>query len=286
MGPDGALDLRAIGPLMRFFAEQGAHGTLLSGTTGEGTSLSDEERLALFGEALKVRERHPDWRILAATGTPSLTQSIALSREAFALGCDAVLVLPPYHLRNVSEEGLFRWYAELIEAAVPESGPLLAYHIPQITGIDLSLKLLQRLSQAFPRRFAGIKDSSSDLQHAKEAIEALPGKAILVGNDHLIGPSLAAGSAGAITALGNLCVAASRRIWDQFEAGEDFEAEQIALSRNRNVLDANPSAPAFLKALMPRLEKFPQWTVRPPLLPFDDEKTEQALQDFNESLDG
>ncbi len=283
---NGQIDLEAVPGLIRFFAKQGAHGALLAGTTGEGTNLSDAERIALIGAAIKIREDFPDFRILASTGTPSLTQSIALSQQAFALGCDAVLVLPPYFHRNASEEGLFEWYRQIIEQAVPESCYLLAYHIPQISGVQMPVTLWQRLSNLFPKRFAGIKDSSGDLEHSYRAIAALPGKAVLVGNDHLVGPALRRGGAGAITALANLRVSLLREIWDRFQAGKDNDEQQAALTKSRNVLDQNPSAQAFIKSLMPALFDFPQWELRAPLLPFSNEQAARALNEYRASLNG
>jgi 4-hydroxy-tetrahydrodipicolinate synthase len=280
------LELDSIPGLLNYYADQGAQGALLAGTTGEGTSLSDEERLALFRQGIKIREHFPDFRVLASTGTPSLTQTITLTQQAFDIGCEAVLVLPPFYLRSAPLEGIYQWYAQVLERAVPKNKYLLAYHIPQISGINMPVELFSRLDQAFPNRFAGIKDSTGDLEHAKSAAKALTGKAVLVGNDHLIGPSLAAGSSGAITALANLKVASARKIWDSFGAGENFESEQASLSQARKVLDQHPPAPAFLKALLPNQSELPKWSVRLPLLPFDKSTEQSFRRQYEASLDG
>jgi len=280
------LELDSISGLLNYYADQGAHGALLAGTTGEGTSLSDEERLALFRQGIKIRERFPDFRVLASTGTPSLTQTITLTQQAFEIGCEAVLVLPPFYLSSAPLEGIYQWYVQVLERAVPKDKYLLAYHIPQISGINMPVELFSRLDQAFPNRFAGIKDSTGDLEHARSAVKALPGKAVLVGNDHLVGPSLAAGSSGAITALANLQVASARKIWDSFEAGENFDSEQASLSIARKVLDQHPPAPAFLKALLPNQSALPKWSVRLPLLPFDKSAEQSIRKQYQASLNG
>ena len=123
---------------------------------------------------------------------------------AFADGIDAVVVLPPYYFRHASEDGLLEWYSNLIEQAVPKNKYLLGYHIPQVSGLGLPAHLLGQLNQHFPKRFAGLKDSSGDLAHAREMVDLLPGKAIFVGNDHLLASGLSFGASGAITALANL----------------------------------------------------------------------------------
>ena len=96
--------------------------------------------------ALKVHEQVPGFRLLAGTGTPSLTETIDLTRLAFELGFDAVVTLPPYYFRNATDEGLFNWFEQVITKSVPADGYLLGYHFPGVAGIGFSLELLSRLS--------------------------------------------------------------------------------------------------------------------------------------------
>ena len=279
-----SLDLPSVEALMRFYAARGCHGSLLLGTTGEGTSMSVEERITFWNEAVKVRKKFPDFRLLAATGTPSLSESIALTKRAFADGIDAVVVLPPYFFRNASNDGLYEWYANLIEQAVPLDKYLLGYHIPQVSGIGLSAKLLSRLNEVFPKRFAGLKDSSGDLAHAKKMVALLPGKAVLVGNDHVLAPALSFGASGAITALANLRSPLLRKIWESHHEGQATETLQNELSLSRDVLDQNPSAQSFLKGLLSSLHDFPNWPVRAPLQSFSPEKIAELTHLFELTL--
>ena len=280
---DGSLDHEAIPAYLKFLAERGCHGCLLLGTTGEGPSFNQEERVAVWETAVRVRKANPEFRLLAATGTPSLSESVQLSQAAFELGMEAVVVLPPFYFRNAGEEGLFDWFAQVLEASVPEGKFLLGYHIPQVSGVGLSFELLERLQAAFPQRFAGLKDSSGDLEHAKGLVELLPGKAVLVGNDRLLGPGLSAGASGAITALANLRSPLLREIWEAHLVGESTETLQEALSRSRTALDQNPSAQAFLKALLHELHGFPRWALRPPLRGFEQSQVEKAKADYEAS---
>ncbi len=273
-----------IPALLGFLAERGAHGALLLGTTGEGTSFSPEERLTVMRAAVRVREAHPDFRLLAGTGTPSLSESIALTRAAFDLGYDGVVVLPPYYFRSASDEGLYRWFAALLQAAVPADGALFGYHIPQVSGVGLSLDLLARLRAAFPN-FVGIKDSSGDPDHAA-ALGARFGDDLLVlnGNDRLLSHALRHHAGGAITALANLASPFLRRVWEAHRAGQPDPAAQAILDAGRTVMEDYPPYGPTLKALLHRLHGFPAWGVRPPLLPLAEEQAAEAAERMGRAL--
>ena len=267
---------KAIPPLLEFLARRGCHGALILGTTGEGPSFSPAERLAIMEAATRVRETVPDFRLFAGTGTPSLTETADLTRAAFDLGYDGVVVLPPYYFRTASEEGLFRWFAALLESAVPADGALFGYHIPQVSGVGFSLDLLARLRDAFPN-FVGIKDSTGDPAHA-EALGARFGDDLLVlnGNDRLLSHALANQAGGAITALANLASPFARRVWDAHRRGEADAAAQATLNAARDALEAFPPFAPTVKALLHRLYDFPEWAVRPPLLPLAADKATKA----------
>jgi 4-hydroxy-tetrahydrodipicolinate synthase len=159
---------------------------LLTGTTGEGPSLSIQERLLIYRAAIDVRQSLPGFLLLAGTGTPSLEDTIFLAKEAFSLGFDGVVVLPPYYFRNATDEGLFTWFCHVLDKAIPTDGALLAYHIPPVTGVGFSLDLLARLKDSYPNQFLGLKDSSGDAEWAR-ALGARFGTdlTVLNGNDRL-----------------------------------------------------------------------------------------------------
>jgi len=274
--PEGELDPAAWPRLLAFFAERGAHGALLLGTTGEGTSFSAAERIAVFKAAAAARPE--EFRLLAGTGTPSLTETIALNQAAFELGFEAVVVLPPFFMRNASEDGLFEWYSLVIERSVPESRWLLGYHIPAVSGVPLPLSLLQRLQAAYPTRFAGLKDSTGDQASTVAYAEGLPGCAVLVGNDKLMTGGMQAGAAGAITALANLRSAELRAVYEGFLWGTDASTHQAILDAARSAMDAMPPAPAYLKAMLHAHQGLPLWPVRSPLRDLSPGQVEQAVE--------
>jgi 4-hydroxy-tetrahydrodipicolinate synthase len=153
---------------LKFLATRGCHGIVLFGTTGEGPSFSPAERETLMRAACEARAALPGLRLLAGTGTPSLSETIDLTRLAFDLGFDGALAVPPYYFRSATDNGLFLWFSELIQKAVPADGYLLGYHFPRVAGIGFSMELLARLKDAFPVQFAGIKDSSHDADLARD----------------------------------------------------------------------------------------------------------------------
>ncbi len=278
LGADGALDLDSVSPLMEFLASRGCHGALLLGTTGEGPSFSPGERARLWQAAAQARGRLPGFRLLAGTGTPSLSETIDLTRLAFELGFEGVVVLPPYYFRKASDDGLFDWFSELIRAAVPAGKYLLGYHIPGLAGVGFSLDLLARLKTAFPESFAGLKDSSHDEAFARQLGERF-GRDLLVlsGTDSLLQLALENGAQGCITAPANLISPDLRLVWEAFLQGKDMGAHQPRVTEQRHILEKVSPFPPVLKALIHRLHGMPRWSLRPPLQALSPEVEEQLV---------
>lgn len=265
-----------------FLAQRGCHGALLLGTTGEGPSFSYAERLDIFRAALSVRQEFPHFCLLAGTGTPSLEESASLTRFAFDEGYDGVVCLPPYYFRKVSDDGLFDWFSYLLRRSVPSGGAFLGYHIPPMTGVGFSIELLARLQDAFPDRFAGIKDSSGSPEMACQLGERF-GKDLLVlnGNDGLFSLALENQAGGCITAMANLYSPLLRQVWEAFQARRPNPQAQAMLGKLRRVLESVPPFPPLLKALLPHLHAFNSWQVRPPLKPVPEASVQQVLADLH-----
>lgn len=262
-----SIDLDWVPIYLSFLARRGCHGALILGTTGEGPSFAHAERGMMMRAAKSVLEEHPNFRLLAGTGTPSLEETIQNTRAAFDLGFDGAVILPPYYFRKVTDDGLFAWYKEIIQRAVPRDGAVFGYHFPSVSGVPLSTELLARLKDAFPDCFLGVKDSSGSLEHAIQLGERFGKDLItLIGNDRIFAPALAALASGCITAMANVCSPALRRIWEGFLSGETDAETQRLLEAGRGVMDLYPPAPPFIKALISHRYNFPHWSVRPPLL--------------------
>lgn len=285
---DGAstLDLESVPALMHFLASRGCHGAALFGTTGEGPSFSPAEREALMRVALASRDSLNGFRFIAGTGTPSLSETIELTKLAFDLGCDAVLILPPYYFRKAADDGLFSWFNEVIRKAVPADKYVVGYHIPPLTGIGFSIELLKRLKDAFPVQFAGIKDSSHDADLARTLGETFGGDLVVLnGTDSYLQLAMQNKAAGCITAPANLISPELRRVWDLMNEGNDSTEAQQRVTEKRSALEKYPPFPPTLKALLHRVFDLPRWAVKPPLTAISKETEEQALQEF-EALNG
>ncbi len=278
-------DFDGLANLIHFLSQRGCHGILLMGTTGEGPSFSIKERLLVYRAAAEVRRSIPDLQLLAGTGTPSLEDTISLTKASFDLGYDGVVVLPPYFFRKTTDEGLLAWFSQVLERAVPTDGVLLGYHIPPVSGVNLSLELLSRLKDAYPGQFIGIKDSSGDPEWARKLGSYFGSDlTVLNGNDRLFSLALQSKASGCITALANILSPLHRIVWDNFQAGINDETTQAKLSRLRDICDHYPPMPPLIKLILSRLHGFPTSRVKPPLLDFDPDRVGLILSEFLTSL--
>ena len=275
------LDLESVPVLFNCLASRGCHGAVLFGTTGEGPSFSPSERAALMRAASAHRDQLPGFRLIAGTGTPSLSETIELTKLAFDLGYDAALALPPYYFRNATDTGLFNWFSELINKAVPSDKYLLGYHFPRVAGIGFSIDLLARLKDAFPSQFAGIKDSSHDAELARNLGEKFGYDMVaLTGTDSYVQLAMQNKAAGCITAPANILSPDLRAVWDLMQEGRDTSQAQARVTQQREILDKYPPFPPTLKAMLHRLYGLPRWSVKPPLEDISEEMEERLLSEF------
>lgn len=275
------IDLESVPVFLSFLSNRGCHGAILFGTTGEGPSFSPSERETLMRAACEYRDQHPDFRLIAGTGTPSLSESIDLTKLAFDLGFEAALLLPPYYFRKASDDGLFDWFSQLIKKAVPSDKYILGYHFPNVAGIGFSLELLVRLKDAFPTQFAGIKDSSHDADLARNLGEKFGHDlVVLTGTDTYLQMAMENKAAGCITAAANLISPDLRQVWDGMNDGKDISEAQGRVNEQRHILEKYPPFPPTVKALLHRLHGFPRWSVKPPLEKIPEKMLETALQEL------
>ena len=281
------LDLESVPALLDFLAARGCHGAVLFGTTGEGPSFSPSEREALMRVACEYREQQPDFRLIAGTGTPSLSETIDLTKLAFDLGFEAALVVPPYYFRRATDDGLFAWFSELINKAVPSDKYILGYHFPAVAGVGFSLDLLARLKDAFPTQFAGIKDSSHDADLARTIGESFGHDLVaFTGTDTYLQMAMENKAAGCITAPANLISPDLRDVWEGINAGDagtDISAAQTRVNEQRHILEKYPPFPPMLKALLHRVHGFPKWSIKPPLEEISGEMLSTALEEWQAS---
>jgi 4-hydroxy-tetrahydrodipicolinate synthase len=277
MDEDLSPDHRAFTAHCRRLLAAGCHGLSVFGTTGEANSLSVDERLAVL-EAL-VESGIPPEKLLPGTGSCALTDTVRLSRAALEAGTAGALVLPPFYYKGVGDDGLFRFFAEVVERVNDDSLRLYLYHIPQMTGVDLGLSLISRLIDAYPGVVVGTKDSSGDRERIMALCREFPDFSVLAGTETLLLETLRSGGEGCISATVNVTSRLARRVHDAHAAAKHDEAEALQehLTQLRASIEAYPVIPA-LKQLMARLTGDKQWrNLRPPLSSLDEKRTQDLL---------
>jgi 4-hydroxy-tetrahydrodipicolinate synthase len=197
--------------LMRHLAGNGSDGFVVAGTTGEASTLTEEEHLGLIG--LAVAERPAGCSIVAGTGTNDTRQAVHLTERATDLGVDAVLVVTPYYNRP-SRLGLIRHY-EAVASATDK--PLLLYNIPSRTGTNMPPDLLAELAQI--EGIEGIKQSNSD------ELQLIDGLDLYAGDDANFARTLDLGGAGVISVSSHLVGSELRAMIDEPERRAEIDAE-------------------------------------------------------------
>lgn len=270
---DGRLLPEPMQTHLAVLERKGCDGVLVCGTTGEATSLTVAERIALVKAAV---DAGTGLKVLAGTGAAGLEDTVELTRSAFDDGADAVVVLPPFFWREPNHEGVCLFYEQLIARAVPSDGRLLLYHNPVATITSISVELIRRLCDRFPDQVVGVKDSGSNLEHSHLLTRDFPQLRIFVGDDHHLSAHLAHGGAGAITGVGNIFPDLLRDVRDAHLTGSPTSDAQKRLDDAAARLDGIPRM-AALKALLAAGRILPHAAVRPPLRPLTAD--EQALLD-------
>jgi len=262
----GLPDHSRLAQHVRRILAAGVDGIALFGTTGEGQSLSLNERRAGL-DALLAAGIAPE-RILAGTGCASLPETVELTRHAVQATCAGALVLPPFFFKEVTDEGVFASYAHIIDGVGDARLQLYLYHIPQVSGVAISPTVIERLAAAYPAILAGIKDSECNLDHTRRLLFRFRELAIFVGFEPHLPAALAAGGAGTICGIANLFPRLLRRLYDNaLDARHEDDLKRIETFIA--VLERYPLFAAF-KALQAELSGDPGWAaLRPPLVALD-----------------
>jgi len=272
---DGAVQHGLFTDHCRALLDEGCHGIAMLGTTGEANNFSIAERQSLLDAALGAGIRGD--QLLPGTSSCNIPETIALTKHAVDKGVRACVMLPPFYYKGVSDEGLFRFYASVIEGVADDRLRIILYHIPPVSQIPLSHDLIERLIAAFPDIVVGIKDSFGDLEHMSELVRRFPGFSVLAGADPLMLPLLQAGGAGCITATSNLRADALRVVFDNWK--DDTQADLVKAAQDRIVawreLSNSFVQLPTIKSMVARVRGDDSWmSIRPPLVPVSDAQRE------------
>jgi 4-hydroxy-tetrahydrodipicolinate synthase len=220
-------------------------------------------------------------RMMPGTGCCSITETVELTAHAVKHGCAGVLMLPPFYYKSVSEEGLYRYFSDVVQRVGDARLRIYLYHIPPIAIVGITPKLVGRLLKAYPNAIAGMKDSSGDWNNTKTFLDAFAAQGfdVFVGSESFLLENLRNGSAGTISATANVNPAAIHALYAKCTRNQtsdighptssDMEAQQARLNVVRQVFSNGkfPSMIAALKQAIAICSNDPDWArVRPPLV--------------------
>ena len=265
----------------RHLLAQGCTGLAVLGTTSEANSFTVAERLAML-DALGNSDIDAG-RSLPGVGCCAIPDTVALCRKALDIGAAGVLMLPPFYYKPVTDDGLFAAYADVIERVGDSNLKVFLYHIPQSSGVPITLELIDRLKTAYPSTVVGIKDSAGNFANTQQMVEDFPNFQVFSGSDACLLDNLRIGGAGSITACNNIAAPLSANVLANWRVGGNADACQKALSAIRLAMQRFPLVEA-LKEAMARQTGDEAWRVlRPPLQPLDRASADALWQALNKA---
>jgi len=205
----------------------GVPGVIILGTTGEFLTITDDERHAF----VEATVRHVAGRIDVLVGTMNAhtPNAVRYSREAERLGADGLMIIPPYYYTPTEDE-IFAYYKAISEAV---SIPIMLYNNPFTSNVDMSAKLVARLTRAFDNvRY--IKEASMDVARVYDIVEETDGVMNVFAGERIV-ESFLLGAVGYVNPYGNYIPHASSRIWDYLRQGRIADAK--AIQRSINAID-------------------------------------------------
>jgi 4-hydroxy-tetrahydrodipicolinate synthase len=269
---DGAVDLPTVGRLVEWQLDHGTHGISVGGSTGEPTSQSIEERIAVMeAGAAAIDDRVP---FLPGTGSARLDETLELTAAAQRVGADAALVVAPYYARP-TQAALRDWYAT-VAREFPDL-PIIVYNVPIRSAVDVAPETIAALARTHDN-IVGVKETTRDFEHVSYVLHACGSDFLAFsGIELLCYPMLAIGGAGHLSCVANFAPRPVAELYDRFAAGDHDEARRLHYELHPLVelafLETNP-VPA--KWAMRRLGIIESEHARPPLAPLSEASAERA----------
>ncbi len=250
-------------------------GLAVFGTNSEANSLSADERMSLLDRL--VEDEVDTWRMMPGTGCCSITDTVRLTAHAVKHGCAGVLMLPPFYYKGVPEDGLVKYFSEVIERVADVRLRIYLYHIPPVAVVGITPGLVEKLMKRYPTAIAGMKDSSGDWNNTKTFLDAFAksGFDVFVGSESFLLAGMRNGGVGPISATANVNPAAIDRLYREWQK-PDADEQQKQLNVVREALSKKYVMISALKATVSIYSGDPQWVnVRPPLMSLTSEQVAQ-----------
>jgi len=261
----------------RWLVAQGC-GLAVFGTNSEGNSLSLDERLALL-DALVESGLDPKM-MMPGTGCCSIPESVTLTKRVVDLGCGGALVLPPFYYKGVSDEGVYRSFAETIERVGDDRLRIYLYHFPAVSAVPFSIDLIGRLLKDFPGIVVGMKDSSGDRDNLEAVMKAFPKFGMFAGTETLLLDNMRLGGVGCISATANVNPAGLVDLYQRWETPE-ADAIQADLNKVRSAVQQFTMIPA-MKRMIAHYGGDSEWNrVRPPLVEMPEDDAAKLISDLD-----
>jgi 4-hydroxy-tetrahydrodipicolinate synthase len=238
--------------------EAGCSSVTVFGTTGEGASVSLSEREQVLGALLDAGVSLR-LHVIGGVTAAAVGDAVDQARMLIDRDCRGVLLAPPFYFKNVTDEGLYRWFSQVFEKIGKRARDIFLYHIPSVTQAPLSIELIGRLKATFPEVVVGVKDSGGDWAYTEKLLRIHGDLTLLIGDERHLAAGLRLGAQGAISGLANVH---SERLLKLIETAQD-DPSVIELV---NEILKFPVTPA-VKALIAYRQTDPAWlNVRAPLI--------------------
>jgi 4-hydroxy-tetrahydrodipicolinate synthase len=265
-------DIETLVAHCRWLLGNGCTGLVMLATAGEANSLSLHQRLAMIDSAGAAGL--PIAQMIIGGGSCALDEAVTMTKAIAAAGAAAALLLPPFYYRDTGEEGLFRFYATLIERVGAPRMRAVLHHRPQASGAPITDALITRLRREFGPIIAGVQNGAGDWPTTQALIANFPELAIFSGTERFLLETLRAGGQGCISATLNLTAPLAGGVHEEWESRE-ADGLQKALTTLRQVFDHYPT-PQAPKEMLAQVTSLPRWReVLPPLLPLPSERCEE-----------
>lgn len=261
---DLSIDHAKLAAHCKSLIASGCPGVTAFGTTGEGPSFSLAERKEAIEQLIK--NGIPAGQIMVSTSCAALPETLELTRHAVNAGVHGCLMLPPFFLKGVSDQGIIDCYRYVIDGLADDRLKLYLYHIPQVTGVGLSHHVISTLKNMYPNTILGIKDSACSTEHSVGLANAfMKDLTVYVGFEPDLPEMGRRGSTGAISGLANFMPRVVKRLVTQPDAATT-PAERERIVKLLGLLEGYSLMPA-LKGIMAMLSGDQTWLrVRAPLV--------------------
>lgn len=268
---DGEIAVSGVIAQARHCLSNGCKSVTLFGTTGEGASIGMQERQQVLA-AMMAAGIAPS-QIVMGVLVDAAEDAAAQAREALAHGVRNILLAPPSYFKNVSDDGLFKWFAAVFAMLGTHARDVIVYNIPSVTMVPLSISLVGRLRAAFPDTVVGVKDSSGDWPYTETLLKTHGDLIILIGDERHLARGVRLGGQGAISGMANLL---PREVQAMAEKGiDDANVERFV-----GELLRYPVIPS-IKAILARMTGDESWlAVRPPLVPMSKDDFDKLFAVF------